>query len=154
MPCLTAAVVPFVKIMFIAAGEVVAIGWGVGLGGMDVKVGKAPAEVEVGKRGVGLGGMEVGVGNDPAEVGRGGMSVGEMGTERVHPIKSRTETTSGTKIKYGFVLEMGNFVSIELSFYSYVQSGYGIQIRMDITHILIYSCPAVMSGQLRFQYTR
>jgi hypothetical protein len=48
----------------------------------------------------------------------GGMSVGDMGTERVHPIKSRTETTSGTKIKYGFVLEMGDIVNIELSFYN------------------------------------
>jgi hypothetical protein len=128
VPCLTAAVVPVVKTMLIAAGEVVAIGWGVGLGGMAVKVGKDPAEVGVGKRGIGLGGMEVGVGRDPAEVGIGGMSVWEMGTERVHPIKSRTETTSGTKIKYGFVLEMGDFVNIELSFYSYVKSDYGIQI--------------------------
>jgi hypothetical protein len=68
--------------------------------------------------------MEVCVGKDPAEVGIGGMSVGEMGTERVHPIKSRTETTGGIKIKYGFVLEMGDFVDIELSFYSYDKSNY------------------------------
>jgi hypothetical protein len=110
--------------MFIAATEVAAIGWVVGLGRMAVKVSKTPAEVVVGKRGVGLERMEVCVGKDPAEVGIGGMSVGEMGTERVHPIKSRTETTSGIKIKYGFVLEMGDFVDIELSFYSYDKSNY------------------------------
>jgi hypothetical protein len=96
--------------MFIDAGEVVAIGWGVGLGGMDVKVGKAPAEVEVGKRGVGLGGKEVEVGNDLAEVGLAGICVGETGTERVHPIKNKTEKARG-KIN-SIVLEMEGFVDI------------------------------------------
>ncbi len=123
MPCLTAAVVPVVKLMFTADGEIVGIGWGVGLGGMEVKVGKDPAEVEVGKRGVELGGMEVEVGNDPAEVGKDGTRVGEVGTERVQPIKNRKETTSG-KIN-SFVLEVEDFVDIELSFYRNMKSDYG-----------------------------
>ncbi len=73
--------------MFIPAGAVVAVGWGMGLGGMEVGVAKDAM-------GVGLGGMEVGVARGAMGVGLGGMEIG-----RLQPTKSRTEMTTEAKIE-------------------------------------------------------
>jgi hypothetical protein len=66
--------------MFTAAGAVVAVGWGVGLGG-----------------------MEVGVARGAMGVGLGGMGVEGMGLGRPQPTKSRTEMTTETKIEWDLV---------------------------------------------------